>query len=382
MPEIYLDHAATTPISPAVRAGMQPYLEGRFGNPSSRHPHGVRAREAVEEARLRVARATGSRPENVVFTAGGTEANNLAVLGLARARRRSGGRVLVGPTEHASVRESARALGEEGFEVETLRLDASGDLDLEHLARALTQDTVLVACMLVNNEFGTVYPVERVARIVRAGAPGARLHVDAVQGIGKLPVSLGELGAHSLSISAHKIHGPKGSGALVLADGVKPRPLVHGGGQEHGLRSGTENVAGCVGLGLAAEAAAERVGERGAELLRLRELLRRELEPLAGARLLDPGAARSPAIAAVLLPGPPAEVWMHHLETRGVYASVGAACQGKRGGVAPALKALGLDDEQARHVLRLSFSRSTTEDEIRGAALVLAEIERELGVAG
>ncbi len=384
MHDIYLDNAATTPLDPEVLAALLPYLEERFGNPSSRHPIGLRAAEAVEEARLTIARALGALPEGVVFTSGGTEANNLAVLGLARAQRRSGRHVLVGPTEHPSVREAAEALEEEGFQVEPCALNPEGGLDLDRFAAALRKETVLVALMLVNNEFGTIHPVARAMRLVRSRAPQARIHVDAIQAIGKVPTSIAELGVSSISISAHKIQGPKGAGALVLAEGVRPKPLFFGGGQEQGLRSGTENVAGVVGLARAVELAVSRQRESAQRLHALRERLRAELESISGARLLEPGGreSASPAIAAVLLPGPPAEVWMHHLETRGVYTSVGSACQAKKGEISPALRALGMDASTARQVLRISFSRSTNEDELRAAIGALREVESELGVRG
>jgi cysteine desulfurase len=343
--EIYLDNAATTPIDPEVRTAMLPCLEEHFGNPSSRHPPGIRAARALEEARVTIARALGARPEDVVFTSGGTEANNLAVLGLARARKRHGRHVLLGPTEHPSVREAAAILEAEGFTVESLALDASGGLDLERSAGALRADTVLVALMLVNNELGTIYPVARVARLAQARAPSAWVHVDAIQALGKVPVSLAALGAASVAITAHKVHGPKGSGALVLAEGVRPQPLVVGGGQERGLRSGTENVAGIVGLARAVALAVDTQAEGARAMGRLRALLVDAIEHMSGARVLDPGGrdAISPAIAAVLLPGPPAEVWMHHLEARGIYVSAGSACQAKKRAVPPALHALGLD---------------------------------------
>ncbi len=275
MDVVYLDHAATTPLAPEVREAMLPWLGASFGNPSSRHPMGLHAAAALEEARASVAQATGGRTANVLFTSGGTEANNLAVLGLARARRRRGRHVLVGPTEHPSVRDAALALVDEGFEVETMLLGPGGELDLEDLVARLRDETVLVLQMLVNNEFGSIYPIARVARLVRANAPNAVLHVDAVQGLGKLELSIGELGAHSLAISAHKLHGPKGAGALVLTEGVQPRPLVFGGGQERGLRSGTENVSGIVGLGRSVELASADVRGVHERLTDLRGLLRR-----------------------------------------------------------------------------------------------------------
>jgi len=380
MGTVYLDNAATTPLAPEVRAAMAPFLAESFGNPSSRHSMGVSAAQAVEAARRAVARLTGAELGGVVFTSGGTEANNLAVLGHARQRVRHGRHVLIGPTEHPCVRDSARALAEEGFELETLRLDAAGGLDLADAEARLRPDTVLVAQMLVNNEFGTIYPIARLARIVRRSAPQAVLHVDAVQAVGKVEVSLGELGAHSVALSAHKFHGPKGTGALVLAPGVRPRPLVFGGDQEQGLRSGTENVAGIAGLGKAAELVERRLGEARARFAERRAELARELARLRGAELLAPAGSEgvAPAICSVLLPGPPAEVWQHHLEARGVFTSVGSACQAKKGGISPALLALGLDERRAKQVLRVSFARETSAAEVVAGVDALCAVAEEV----
>jgi cysteine desulfurase len=263
-----------------------------------------------------------------------------------------------------------------------MRLDAHGGLDLAHAAERVRPDTILVCQMLVNNEFGTLYPLAALARAVRARAPRALVHADAVQAVGKVEISLEELGVTSLALSAHKFHGPKGSGALVLATSVRPRPLVFGGDQEQGLRSGTENVAGIVGLGRAAELVEERGAAGRARFRELRALLRTELVRFPGAELLAPGGEHGvvDAIAAVLLPGPPAEVWQHHLEARGVFTSVGSACQAKKGGISPALLALGLDEERAKHVLRLSFARETTAEELRAALRTLKAVASELGV--
>ncbi len=386
MQTIYLDHAATTPVADEVRAAMRPWLEEEFGNPSSRHPIGLRAADAVDEARRALARTCGVRAQDVVFTSGGTEANNLGVIGLARAAERSGAgaderRVLVGPGEHPSVRASADALRAEGFAVDEAPLGADGALDLERFAALLSPATALVALMLVNNELGTIFPVRAAARLVRAHAPRARLHVDAVQALGKLELALGELGADSLAISAHKVHGPKGAGALVLREGVEPRPLLVGGGQERGLRSGTENVAGIVGLARAAGLADARRADFGASARAARAALVEGLTSVRGAELVEPAGERVDAIASVRVPGPPAEVWMHHLETHGVYVSTGAACQAKKGAISPALLALGLSERDARQILRFSFSRFTTADEVRGACEALRAVERELGAA-
>jgi len=384
MPLAYLDNAATTPVDPRVAAAMQPFLGPELGNPSSRHPAGVRAAEAVDRARAQVALALGTRPARVCFTAGGTEANNLAVIGVARARRNKGRHVLVGPTEHPCVKSSARALAEEGFEVETLALTPDGSLDLDHLERALRPDTVLVAQMLASNELGTVYPLHQVAQRVRARAPEAALAVDAVQGFGKLDCALDELGADCVSVSSHKIHGPKGVGAVVFAEGCEPRPLIHGGGQESGRRAGTENVPGIVGFGAAAELAELAREETHAALEELRALFVRRVLGIPGARVIEPGASTLPplpSIAAVLLPGVPAEVRMHHLEARGVMVSAGSACQAGKNEASPAMLAAGLDAEDARSVLRFSFSRTTTEEEVDLALAALTEVSAALDAA-
>jgi len=386
---IYLDHAATTAVSASVRAAMLQALEAEFGNPSSRHPLGSAARELVEEARRQVAAATGARSEDVTFTSGGTEANNLAVLGLARAvAPKSSGdeaQVLIGPTEHPSVRAAAAALGREGLIVETMRLDAEGRLDVAHAAERIGPGTRLVAQMLVNNEFGTLYDTRRLARAVCArGGPETHLHIDAVQALGKLPVEITSLFeaaslSGSLALSAHKIHGPKGAGALVFARGARrPTPLVFGGGQENDLRPGTENVPGIVGFGRAAVDATRDPAAVFAAL----EAARHSFEAavaieLPTARVLVPytdGAHSSPHVLSLEVPGAPAEVWLHHLEVQGVFASAGSACAAHDTELSPALLALGLDKSAARRVLRFSFDATTTQAECERAAQALGRI--------
>ncbi|MBI5433372.1 MAG: cysteine desulfurase [Planctomycetes bacterium] len=377
MAVIYLDHAATTPLDPRVREAFSPWLGERFGNPSSRHPYGVAAAEALDQARAELARAFAVRANEVVFTSGATEANNLAVLGQARASRRHGNRVLIGATEHPSVREPAAVLAREGFVVETLALDSDGVVDLADLARRLAPDVVLVAQMLVSNEFGTLHPLRELARTVRTRAPHAKLHVDAVQAVGKVDCALAELGCDSLAVSAHKLHGPQGVGALVII-GKELEPVQVGGGQERGRRSGTENVAGAVGLA-AAVRLAEAERERTLAATRAgREAFVARLGELPGARVLAPKKRFVDAILALVVPGAPAEVVMHHLERRGVYVSAGAACQSKKGAQSPALAAIGLAPDEARHVLRISFARTTKRAEAEFAAQALVEVLREL----
>jgi cysteine desulfurase len=414
MSETYLDNAATTPLDPEVLAAMSPFLagpEGSFGNPSARCRRGVAAADAVDRARRQLARVLGAPAEGIVFTGGGTEANNLAVFGAARARRidreagsggklRGPGHILIGATEHPSVREAALALVSEGsggaggaerFEVEVAGLADDGGLDLDDLAARLRPETVLVAQMLVNNEFGTVYPVRELSRRVRARSPRAWLHVDAVQGLGKLELSLAALGADSLAISAHKLHGPQGVGALACA--VPPagsagkgelQPLLYGGGQERGLRSGTENVAGIVGFGEAATRAEARRAITTDVWQELRGTLLAGLAQLPGVSILTPGSqthAPLPSILAAVFAGPPAEVLMHHLEERGVIVSAGSACQASSEHISPALAALGLSTEEARRLLRISFSHLTTAQDIERLLGALREVRTQLARA-
>jgi cysteine desulfurase len=378
MTTVYLDNAATTPLAEPVREALAPFLAEEFGNPSSRHALGVRAAEALTRARAQVARALGAEASEVVFTSGGTEANNLAVLGAARARRKQGTRILIGATEHPSVRAAGEALEAEGFDVQTLPLDEAGNLDLQEAEALLTPETVVVAQMLVNNEVGTIYPVAKLARLAREHSPQAHVHTDAVQGLGKMTLDLDELGVDSCSVSAHKVHGLKGTGALVTRPGTRLQPLIFGGGQQGGTRPGTENVVGAVAFGAAAQLADDRCEQTFEHAAGLRAQLDHGLKALSGISLLEPGTERMPSICSLLVPGAPAEVWQHHLESRGVFVSVGSACQSNDSSVSPALLALGLDAERARRVLRLSFSALTTSDEVLTALEALGSLAPEL----
>lgn len=378
MQTVYLDHAATTPLSALAREALLPYLEGEFGNPSSRHPLGVRAAQALERARGQLARACLVPPRQVVFTSCGTEAANLALLGTARAARPRGRHVIVGPTEHSCVRACAAQLAREGFEVQRAPLTPEGGLDLEGFARLVRPDTVLAAQMLVQNEVGTIYPVARLARVLRARAPGARLVVDAVQAFGKLDCAPSELGADALFLSAHKLGGPKGAGAAVFAAEPDVGPVLFGGGQERGLRAGTENVAAIVGFGAAAEAAERARSATLARFAALRTRLLERLAGLAGLAVLSSGDAQQPGIVALLVPGAPAEVHLHHLARRGVYVGTGSACQANSKELSPALLALGLSEHDVRRVLRVSFGPATSAAEVERGADALLEVSREL----
>ena len=381
MDSVYLDNAATTPCDPDVLNVMQTFLQEEFGNPSSKHRLGVRAAEALEEARGHVARATGAHRERIWFTSGGTEADNLAVQGLARAGQSHGRHVVVGPTEHSAVRDAALSLKDDGFEIEFMRLDDQGGLDLDHAASILREDTVLVAQMQASNEFGTVYPIRQLSEIIRARSPHAAFHVDAVQALGKLDCDLAELGCDSLALSAHKIHAPKGSGALVFAREIPVRPLFFGGGQEGKIRPGTQNPAGIVAFGEAVRISESSRSRCTTKMRELRERLKNGLTRQEGLRVVEPGGPTAeflPNILSVVMPGVPSEVRLHHLDAHGVMASAGAACQAGAKDINPALAAIGLGVDESRSVLRFSFGRFTTEADVDRGIEAMREVSQEL----
>ena len=360
---------------------MERWWRENYANPSSRHAAGVAASEALDEARRRIARATGADAGLIVFTSGATEANNFAVFGHARARKKHGRHILVGPLEHPSTRMPAMQLAEEGFEVEELSLDSSGALDLQDAEGRVRPDTVLVTQMFANNEFGCVFPIRELTRMIRRTAPHAAVHVDAVQALGKIELDVELLGVDSLSISAHKVNGPKGAGALIRANDAPIQALIHGGGQEAGLRGGTQDVPSICGMGHAVKLAED---EREVSTTRMRELMRslRDgiLEHKLG-RIIDPGAPKQdmlPNVISVIIEGPPAEVFLHHLDARGLAASAGSACQASKKSMNPALFALGLNEEEARRVLRLSIGKVTTKEEIQRGIQLLKEVRSEL----
>jgi len=362
---VYLDHAATSPVAAEALEAMLPYLRGEFANPSSVHAPGVRARRAVDEARDRLREAlstspTPARPVEVTFTSGGTEANNLAVFGFVRARATD--RVVTTAVEHPCVRHSAAAVADERkiphVEVPT---DAHGVLELERLADALSEKTTFVALIHGQNETGVLQPIARAAALIRARAPRAHLHVDAVQSFTKVPLEEVTATADSVALSAHKIGGPKGAGALVRFTGRSPVPLMRGGGQECDVRSGTENVAGIVGFGKSAEAARRH---DGASLDRLADRVRRVFEELGDAVVLGADAPRLPSIVTATIGGVRGEVVQHHLEEFGVVIGTGSACHANKSSLSPTYTSLGLSEAEARSVVRVSLSHATTDADI------------------
>jgi cysteine desulfurase len=363
---IYLDNAASTRPAPEVLAATRAVEDALFANPSSAHGLGAAAARALEGARGEVAAALGAEPGEVVFTSGGTEANALGLVGAARAAR--GRHLVVGGLEHPAVARTAERLAADGWQLTVVPPTPAGVVPAADILAATRPDTAVVALMLVNNELGTLQPVEEVARgLAATGARRPHLHVDAVQAFGVLRVRPKALGVDSLALSAHKLHGPKGVGALWVRAGARLVPPWDGGRQERGLRSGTENVAGCVGFGRAAALAAEAQDAGVAATLEdARDRLEREiLAAIPGARPTVTGAPRAPHIASLAFPGFPAEPLLHALEARDVYVSAGSACASRTRGPSAVLKAIGVDDRTA--VLRFSLARTTTPDDIDAA---------------
>lgn len=364
---IFLDHAATTPVRREALEAMWPFLTGAFGNPSSRHGLGDEASRALADARADVATVVGCRPGDVVFTSGGTEADNLAVKGIALANPR-GRHVVVSPIEHEAVLEASAYLARvHGFTVDRVDVDAGGLVHPEALARVIRPDTTLVSVQLANNEIGTVQPVAELAAI--AHASGAFMHSDAVQAAGWLPLSLDVLGVDALSLAGHKVGAPKGTGALIVRGRIPLEPVLHGGGQERGRRSGTENVAGAVAFATAlrlAEAeradAAARVDVLGAELIA------RVTSEVPGAVLTGDPVRRLPGTASFVFPGTSGEAVLLELERDGVICSSGSACAAGSDEPSHVLTAIGVPAELARTAVRFTLGASTTSEEVTDAA--------------
>ncbi len=367
---IYLDYNATTPTDPRVAEAMGPFLSGFFGNPSSNHRAGREARCAVDRARSQVADCLGCAAHEVVFTSGGSEANNLAIRGLVEAR--GGGHVVTSAVEHPAVLEVVRALAREGnISFSVVGVDRHGRVDPRQVEEALRDDTILVTLMLANNEVGTLQPVAEVASMCRQH--GIVCHTDAAQAVGKIPVDVTRLGVDMLSVAGHKLYAPKGVGALFLRHGVKIVPQIVGAGHENGLRAGTENVLEIVGLGAACELVHSEEATEGAWLSSLRgrllDLLRGGVEGLVEHG--DP-QQRLPNTLSVAFPGVDATELLTRLADD-VAASAGAACHSGEVNVSYVLDAMGVDPEIAMSTVRLSFGRFTTEEDIDEAAALILE---------
>ncbi len=361
---IYLDHSATTPLDPEVLDSMLPYLRDNFGNASSVYGLGQAARRAVDQARDEVAAYFGVQAREVVFTSGGTEGDNFAWRGIAVRNADRGRHLITSTVEHDAVLRSAEALETEGFEVTRLPVDRQGLVDPDDLRRALRPDTTLVSVMHANNEIGTIEPIEELVAVTRAHST-AYFHTDAVQSTGKLPTDFNTLGVDLLAMSAHKLHGPKGTGCLLIRSGVRIQPQILGGGHERNRRAGTENVAGIVGLAKALAIARRDFDRNTAHLRRLRDrLIAGVLDRIPGSRLTGHPTNRLPHHASFLFDGVEGESLLLQLDMQGVAASSGSACTS--GSVEPShvILALGYPRELAVGSLRLSVGKENHDDEV------------------
>jgi cysteine desulfurase len=382
---VYLDHAATTPMLPDVLAAMTPYFVEEPGNASSLHASGRRARRAVEEAREAIAFSLGARPSEVVFTGGGTESDNLAVKGIYWARRNADPRrtrIVASSVEHHAVLDAVDWLvAHEGATVTWLPVDGLGRVSVGDLDAALDDDVALVTVMWANNEVGTVQPVRALAGV--AAARGVPFHTDAVQAVGALPVDFAASGADALTLSAHKIGGPKGVGALLLRSGVDCTPLLHGGGQERDVRSGTLDTPGIVGLGAAVQAAADERVSRSVRLAGLRDaLVKAVVGEVPDATLNGDPADRLPGNAHLSFPGCEGDSLLLLLDARGIECSTGSACTAGIARPSHVLTAMGVPEELARGSLRFSLGHTTTESDVAAVADAIGPVVERARLAG
>ena len=377
--EAYLDNSATTRCSDRACQLMVDLLTKDYGNPSSLHMKGIEAERFVETAKKKIAKTLRVSEKEIIFTSGGTESNNLAIIGAAMANRRAGNHIITTSIEHASVENPMEFLKEQGFDITYLSVDENGIISLEELEEAVTEQTILVSMMQVNNEIGAMEPVAEAAELIKKKNPDTLIHVDAIQSYGKMYIYPKKLGIDMLSVSGHKIHGPKGSGFLWVKEKTKLKPLILGGGQQKGMRSGTENVPAIAGLGEAAEEIYENLDEKRAHLYGLKQRFIDGIEKLEGTHVNGKtGEDSAPHIVSVSFEGIRSEVLLHSLEDRGIYVSSGSACSsnnhaGKQKG-SKTLRNIHLKENLLDSTLRFSFSVHTTEEEIDYALEVLGEL--------
>jgi cysteine desulfurase len=373
MRKVYLDHAATTPLHPEVLSLMYEFMRDTFGNPSSVHSFGREAKKGIEKARQQVADLIGAAPEEIYFTSGGTEADNIAIIGTAMARRKNGNHIITSAIEHHAVIDTFKYLAKNGFEATFLPVDKFGMINPDDVAGAIRKETVLVTIMHANNEIGTIQPIAEIGRITRER--GVAFHSDAVQTLAKIPVKVDDLGVDLLSLSGHKIYGPKGIGALYARKGMRLQPIMHGGGQERKLRSGTENTPGIVGFGKAVEIGAREMEQESARVKGLRDkLIRRVLAEIPSVSLNGHPEQRLPNNANFSIALVEGESLVLSLDLEGVAVSSGSACSS--GSLQPShvLKALGLPHEMMHGSLRMTLGRDNNEEDIDYVVDVLKNI--------
>lgn len=375
MMEAYFDNSATTRCYASVKEIVVKTMTEDFGNPSAMHKKGIEAENYVKESARILAGILKVQEKEILFTSGGTESNNLALIGGAMANKRSGRHIVTTSVEHAAVGQPVAYLEEQGFEVTYLPVDGRGVVSLKALEEALRPDTILVSVMYVNNEVGAVMPIEEIGRLVHTKSPKALFHVDAIQAFGKYRIYPKKLGIDLLSVSGHKIHGPKGVGFLYIQEKAKIQPQILGGGQQNGMRSGTDNVPGIAGLGAAAKEVYEKLDENTEHLYQLKERLAKGLESMdqvvINGMALREGA---PQILSASFLGIRSEVLLHTLEDRGIYVSAGSACSSHKRKGSSTLLAMGMPKEQKESTLRFSFSEENTFEQVDYCIQVLQEV--------
>lgn len=375
--EIYFDNSGTTQVIEPVADFAYQLMREEFGNPSAAYARGLKAEKLLAEARRRVAETLDVNPAEIFFTSGGTESDNLALRGVMQANRRRGKHLIVSAVEHPAVLNTAKALQDEGYEVDFLPVDANCQVDARNLQKLLRPDTVLVSVMLVNNEVGAVQPIAELAHVLKDAKSPALLHVDAVQGYGKMVVSAPKLGADLLSVSGHKFHAPKGTGFLYIRNGVHITPQLTGGGQEAGMRCGTENLPGICALGLAAKMAYDELDKRLDRVAEVRETLLNGLGDFPGWHLNSPEGAL-PNVVNISFESVKSEVLLHMLEDEGLLVSAGSACAAKRDKLSHVLQAMGYDRRRIEGAIRFSFSYLNTVEEAERAAVIVKRQVNEL----
>ncbi|MCI8313550.1 MAG: cysteine desulfurase [Lachnospiraceae bacterium] len=373
--EVYLDNSATTRCLPEVAALMTRIMCEEYGNPSSMHKKGVESEKYVRYAKEVIAKCMKVQEKEILFTSGGTESDNIALMGGAYANCRAGRHIITTRIEHPAVLQTCAYLEEQGFAVTYLPVDAKGVISLADLERAMTPNTILVSIMHTNNEVGAVQPIEQAGELIKRINPNTLFHVDAVQGFGKYRIYPKRMHIDLLSVSAHKIHGPKGVGFLYINEKAKVRPIIFGGGQQKGMRSGTENVPGIAGMARAIEEIFSDFDEKIEYLYYLKERFTKGVSALEGIRLNGPaGRDGAPHVVSVSIQGVRSEVMLHALEEKGIFVSAGSACSSNKPSISATLKAIGVEKQYLDTTLRFSFSLYTTEAEIDYTVKCLGEL--------
>ena len=373
--EAYFDNSATTRVLDSVKDAVVNAMTVDYGNAAARHMKGVEAERLIKEARAEIAKSLKVQEKEILFTSGGTESNNTALIGAAFANQRAGKHLITTGVEHASIYNTMEFLREQGFEITYLPVDSYGCISLEELSQAVREDTILVSVMYVNNEIGAVEPVEEISKVIKAKNPKTLFHVDAIQAYGKYVIRPKKQGIDLLSVSGHKIHGPKGVGFLYIDEKAKVRPILFGGGQQKGMRSGTENVPGCAGLGAAVREVYRDHEAKIEKLYQIRERLIAGLKELPGVTINGhEGRENAPQIVSASFEGVRSEVLLHALEDRGVYVSSGSACSVNHPGVSGTLKGIGVKKELLDSTIRFSFGLFNEPEEADYCLEVLREL--------